>query len=415
MSTVTLTAYRGYQDIGTVGQTVQQIAGNVLSINQILDVGLMNTRDLTHGFVRVEHLIGLGLASLINTNQLVSVASSSGISTVDTTDSISGSGTSGSPLQLVGDVGSPGDDYYYGTNGSGTKGWYVLTTGSGTVTSVGLSDTSTTPIYTVGGTNPVTGAGTIDITLATQSANKVFSGPTTGSAAQPAFRSLVAADLPIGVADSIVVVSSNYQLSGDSASPGNSYYYGTNGSGTKGWYVLTSGSGTVTSIGLSNADGNIAFTGTNPVTSSGTIGVNLSSGAAADLALAATAIQPSVIQTIEAAGWNSASGAVIVTNTVAQDILIPYACTLREVYILTQGGSGSCVVDVWKVAIGSFPPTGANDITGGNPPALVATSVPYTNTTLTGWTTSFAQNDVIRLTLASNTAFTSVKILLRMY
>src|SRR5208337_2887880 len=78
MGTVTLQAYRGFQDIGTVGQTTAQLAGNVQSINQILDVGLRNTRDYQHSFVRVEDLIGLGLASLINTNQLTSAGAGGG-------------------------------------------------------------------------------------------------------------------------------------------------------------------------------------------------------------------------------------------------------------------------------------------------------------------------------------------------
>lgn len=41
-------------------------------------------------------------------------------------------------LTLSGDVVSPGNTYYYGTNGAGTKGWYVL---SGLSTFIGLSDT----------------------------------------------------------------------------------------------------------------------------------------------------------------------------------------------------------------------------------------------------------------------------------
>jgi hypothetical protein len=69
--------------------------------------------------------------------------------------------------------------------------------GSGTVTSVALADGSTTPIYVISG-SPVTSAGTLTFTLGTQSANTVFAGPTTGSAAQPTFRSLVSADLPTG-------------------------------------------------------------------------------------------------------------------------------------------------------------------------------------------------------------------------
>ncbi len=64
--------------------------------------------------------------------------------------------------------------------------------GSGTVTSVALALPA---IFTV--TNsPVTTSGTLTGTLATQAANLVWAGPTTGAAAAPTFRSLVAADIP---------------------------------------------------------------------------------------------------------------------------------------------------------------------------------------------------------------------------
>jgi hypothetical protein len=68
--------------------------------------------------------------------------------------------------------------------------------GSGTVTSVGLSDGSDTPIYDISG-SPVTTAGTLTFTLADQTANTVFAGPTTGSPNQPAFRALGYSDLPV--------------------------------------------------------------------------------------------------------------------------------------------------------------------------------------------------------------------------
>ena len=150
-----------------------------------------------------------------------------------------------------------------------------------------------------------------------------------------------------------------------------------------------------------------------PLTAAGTT-VALSSGSIASLALANSAVQPGAIQNLEAAGWNSSSGAVQLSLTVPQDILIPYGCTLREVYILTQGGSGSCTVTLGKIPLASIP--GAfTDITGGVPPAIASSAAPYTNTTLSGWTTSFSQNDVIRCTLTANTNFTSIKVLLRMY
>jgi hypothetical protein len=68
----------------------------------------------------------------------------------------------------------------------------------GTVTSVALADGSSTPIYTITG-SPVTGAGTLTFILANQTANKVFAGPASGGAAQPTFRSLVAADISFSV------------------------------------------------------------------------------------------------------------------------------------------------------------------------------------------------------------------------
>lgn len=67
--------------------------------------------------------------------------------------------------------------------------------GSGTVTSVGLSLPS---IFSVSG-SPVTTSGTLTGALATQTANTVFAGPTSGGAAAPTFRALANADLPVGV------------------------------------------------------------------------------------------------------------------------------------------------------------------------------------------------------------------------
>jgi hypothetical protein len=74
--------------------------------------------------------------------------------------------------------------------------WLSASVSLGTVQSVGLNEASTTPIFSI--TNsPVTNAGTLTETLKPQTANTVFAGPTTGLAAQPSFRHLVGADLPL--------------------------------------------------------------------------------------------------------------------------------------------------------------------------------------------------------------------------
>jgi len=64
--------------------------------------------------------------------------------------------------------------------------------GAGTVTSVAITAPS---IFSVTG-SPVTSSGTLALDLATQVANRVWAGPTTGAAAAPTFRALVAADFP---------------------------------------------------------------------------------------------------------------------------------------------------------------------------------------------------------------------------
>ena len=142
-----------------------------------------------------------------------------------------------SGVKLSGDAASPGNSKLYGTDGSGVKGWQSQPTGTtdlsisgssspltinsstgtditatagtgislaGTsgnftisntgVTSAGLSLPS---IFSVSG-SPVTTTGTLTGTLATQTANTVFAGPASGGAATPAFRALVAADMPSG-------------------------------------------------------------------------------------------------------------------------------------------------------------------------------------------------------------------------
>ena len=69
--------------------------------------------------------------------------------------------------------------------------------GSGTVTSVAVTVPS---ILSVTG-SPITTSGTLALSLATQAANQVFAGPTSGGAATPTFRALVSADIPANAAN----------------------------------------------------------------------------------------------------------------------------------------------------------------------------------------------------------------------
>jgi hypothetical protein len=107
-----------------------------------------------------------------------------------------------SPLNTKGDIwvySSVDTRLPVGTNGyvlsadsAETTGLKWVAAGTGTVTSVAM----TVPSELAVSGSPVTTTGTLAVTWATQTANKVFAGPSSGGAATPAFRALVNDDLP---------------------------------------------------------------------------------------------------------------------------------------------------------------------------------------------------------------------------
>lgn len=79
------------------------------------------------------------------------------------------------------------------------------TSSGGTVTSVALTAPS---MLSVSG-SPITGSGTLALSLANQNANTVFAGPTSGGAAAPTFRALVSGDIPDLSATYFLAASTN--------------------------------------------------------------------------------------------------------------------------------------------------------------------------------------------------------------
>lgn len=95
----------------------------------------------------------------------------------------------------VTDTGGSGTFSLWNVSISGTRG-PTGASGSGTVSSVGMTGDGVIFNATVTG-SPVTSTGTLVPALLTKTANTVLAGPTTGSAATPTFRALVAADIPV--------------------------------------------------------------------------------------------------------------------------------------------------------------------------------------------------------------------------
>lgn len=81
---------------------------------------------------------------------------------------------------------------------------------------------------------------------------------------------------------------------------------------------------------------------------------------------------------------------------------IPFKATITRVRLLHDQAS-TTTVDVWKDTYANYPPTNADTITGGNEPATAA-AVKDEDSTLTSWTTSVAEGDVMAGNVDANDA-----------
>jgi len=91
-------------------------------------------------------------------------------------------------------------------------------------------------------------------------------------------------------------------------------------------------------------------------------------------------------------------------------IVVPIDCTITSVTLLADQ-SGSCVIDIWKRAYASFPPTVSQTITASDLPTL-SSAQKYQDTTLTGWTTSISAGDVLAFNVNSASTLTRVTVIL---
>ncbi|MDE2029916.1 MAG: hypothetical protein KGI97_05050, partial [Alphaproteobacteria bacterium] len=127
------------------------------------------------------------------------------------------------------------------------SGQVTAATNSGMVTSVGLSMPSE---FSVSG-SPVTSSGTLTVAKANQAANLIYASPISGSAAAPAFRALVAADLP-----------------------GSGVTAGTYGSASAIPVVTVDVAGRVTGLSTVAASGGSGGTAGNPTATAGSAAIN---------------------------------------------------------------------------------------------------------------------------------------------
>jgi hypothetical protein len=314
-------------------------------------------------FVTVGELVSAGIIKYISGVISPSNNVQTGVGAIQVLDSITGDGSTLAPLKLDGDVASPGISMVYGTSSTGVKGWYAASGGGGGggVSSVGVVSST---LHVTG--SPITSSGTIDVEL--NPSGVTAAAYTNMNATVDAYGRIVAASNGTGGGGSVPVHTKG-DLYGFST-VGARVPVGTDGQVLTADHTQTTGVkwATPTSGGAGGVGGQITRGGT----------------------------------------YVSGSGAVMAPGN---DIffLIDQTMVLERVTILTTGGTGSCVVDLRKTPVGSFPPTGANSICGGTLPTITAGTT-YDDSTLTGFTILMQQGDVFGIHLSSSSVFTSVMV-----
>jgi hypothetical protein len=103
-------------------------------------------------------------------------------------------------------------------------------------------------------------------------------------------------------------------------------------------------------------------------------------------------------------------GSALTTGAQKVYASVPYSGTITKWRILAlDGNTGSITLDIWKDTYANFAPTDADSITASDQPAISASNK-NEGTSLTGWTTSVTEGDIVEVNIDSVSTFTKVKL-----
>jgi hypothetical protein len=163
----------------------------------------------------------------------------------------------------------------------------------------------------------------------------------------------------------------------------------------------------VTLAKIQNAANNSRLLGSGS-SGSGSAYTELTAGAG--LSIGASSVALSTAAQTRAITLAIDGGGSTLTTGIKADVYVPYACTITANTMLADQ-SGSVVVDIWKVAYGSYPATVTNSITASALPTIT-TALKSQDSTLTGWTTSISAGDTLRFNINSVTSITRLNLTL---
>jgi len=105
------------------------------------------------------------------------------------------------------------------------------------------------------------------------------------------------------------------------------------------------------------------------------------------------------------------AGSALTAGRYGPGIQVPFNCTITAVTLLADQ-TGSVVMDIWKDTYANFPPTNTDTITASAKPTL-SSARKYTDSTLTGWTTTITAGDVLFFNLDSVSTITNLVVILK--
>lgn len=111
-------------------------------------------------------------------------------------------------------------------------------------------------------------------------------------------------------------------------------------------------------------------------------------------------------QTIQkTATWVNGVNPIVAGDAPVVAVHVPVACTIHQAVIVTRGGPGNCVVEVRRTTLGAY---GAGTLISNN--LGLSSQSARNDTTLTGWTTSLAADDVLLFELVSTSNFNYIHV-----
>jgi hypothetical protein len=122
------------------------------------------------------------------------------------------------------------------------------------------------------------------------------------------------------------------------------------------------------------------------------------------LAYNKTAMPAALILNVDGGGSAIATG---IAKGVAR---IPFACSFTQVEAYADQ-TGSCTVDIIRETYSNYPPD-ATDKMSASAPVTLSSAVKSTDSTLTGWTKTFAAGDIVKVNVLTASTITFLTIVI---